>query len=316
MVTVLFPVFDPVPPHKELYMKRISAAVLLATLPMAAQAQSMPDGVTYSGFVEAETLFSNGNTETYGITQLDFGYRSSTPLSAGIGWGFDLGLDALAFEGETLHAVSGGVVLTFGQGQLVIGAPRGPMEQLLDFPNIGGSRLFGLELYVLGNELVKYARLLGESDLLGVRYDHSFGATDVSLGYFDANGQGLTELALRHQMNNYTFVLGADFFNQGNSRIITGAVLADWGKIDAGLKISSIDMGMDTGEIIEAFGSYEVSDKLSATATVMRVQDFIGSTLYGLSANYDITQNLYVRAGLVGFDDSETLYSLSVGAKF
>lgn len=297
-------------------MKRLSAAALLAALPIAGHAQSLPDGVTFSGFVEAETLLANGDSRTYGITQLDFGYRSATPLSAGIGWGVDLGLDALVFEGESYHGLSGGVVLTFGQGELVIGAPRGPMEQLLDFPEIGGSRIFGLELFMLGGNLVKYARLLGESDLLGLRYDHSFGATDLSMGYFDGEGQGLTEVALRHQMNNYTFVLGADFFNQGDSQIIIGAVLADWGKIDAGLKISSVDMGKNTGEIIEAFGSYQISDRLSATANVMRIQDFIGSTLYGLSANYDITQNFYVRGGLVGFDDSETIYSVSVGAKF
>ena len=75
-------------------------------------------------------------------------------------------------------------------------------------------------------------------------------------------------------------------------------------------------MGKSTGEIIEAFGSYDISDRLSATASVVRVQDFIGSTLYGVSANYDVTQNLYVRGGLVGFDDSETIYSLTIGAKF
>jgi hypothetical protein len=297
-------------------MKHLAAAALLAALPAASHAETLPEGVSFSGFVEAETLFLTGESRTYGITQLDFSYRSAAPLSAGIGWGFDLGLDGLATQGDTARGLSGGVVLTFGQGELVIGAPRGPMEQLLDFPEIGGSRVFGLELFMLGGNLVKYARLLGESDLLGLRYDHNFGATDVSLGYFDADGQGLTEIALRHQINNYTFVLGADFFNQGDSQIIIGAVLADWGKIDAGLKISSVDMGKSTGEIIEAFGSYDISDRLSATASVVRVQDFIGSTLYGVSANYDVTQNLYVRGGLVGFDDSETIYSLTIGAKF
>lgn len=297
-------------------MKHISLAVLLAGVPAVMQAQSMPEGFTYKGYVEAETLFANSNNETYGVAQLDFSYRSAAPLSAGFGWGVDLGLDALAFEGDSYHGLSGGVVLTFGAGQLTLGAPRSPFETLLDFPDIGGSRIIGLELFGIGEDIVRMSRLLGESDLRGLRYDHTFGATDVSVGYFDAEGEGLTEIALRHQMNNYTFVLGADVFNQDDSRILTGAVLADWGKLDAGLKISSVDFGKSSGEIIHAFGSYAISDRLSATATVMRVQDFIGETIYGLSATYDITKNLYVRGGLVAFESDDTVYSLTVGAKF
>jgi hypothetical protein len=58
----------------------------------------------------------------------------------------------------------------------------------------------------------------------GLRHDHDFGATDVSPGYYDSGGDRLTEIALRHQAENLTFIPGADVLNGGDSTILTGSV--------------------------------------------------------------------------------------------
>jgi hypothetical protein len=303
---------DDISIQAEQTMNHLPLALCIALVPAVTHAEDL----TYSGYVEAEMFFDGVDSTTYGFGGLDVSYRATGTL----GWGVDLGLDVVGIEGNTIYAVTGGLVLNFGAGQLTIGNPRGPLETHLQFPDFGGSRITNLELGTLGSGLVYTARVLLDADVMGVRYDHDLGATDFAVAAYDVEGTTLFEAAVKHEAGNLVYVLGADIFEQRGTTnsIVTAAVTGTWGKIGAGLQGNFVSgrFGPGGGDSLHAYASYDVTDRFTVTAAAVSLSESKIGTLYALSANYDITPNLYVHGGLIAQGNRDTLYSLAFGAKF
>lgn len=281
-------------------------------------AQSQQSGFYVDGY--AEFSFSDGfagNNRTLGYSEATIGYNSQS------GFGLEFGVDGLITRQDDEAALYGALTFQSSFGKVSLGAPRAALDTYLDHvPTVAG--LVDLKLGEPGlakRSVLTTAYLFDSGEVpLGLRYDGSFGSTNVGASYHRYDDTNVYDVAANYQLGDTTLTGALEHtVDDGDSetRVFLG-VDGKLGPVTAGLLYSG-NYAFGSDAAIEAYATYKPMDELALTASALNFDAGSGSnTLYGLSADYTFGSNAYVQAGVADdFDSgSGTAYNLALGLRF
>ncbi len=293
--------------------------IMLAGQAAPVAAQSAQDGFYTNGYAEL-SYFSgfSGDSQTLGYSEATVGYTD-----ANSGFGFEFGVDALITEGDDFIALYGAATYQSSFGKLSLGVPRAALDAYLaSVPTIGGLVLFKVGETSTTKRSVITSSYLGSDDEvpLGLRYDGSFGSTNIGASYHRFDDTNVFDLAANYKLGQTTLtgaleVLASD--GDSETRYFLGAE-SEFGQVTAGLLYSG-NFTFSNSAAVEVYAKYSPLEQLELAATALNIDTGSGSfTLYGLSADYEFNQGAYVQAGVVdSFEDSDdTAFNLALGLRF
>jgi hypothetical protein len=302
-------------------MKRLVAVPFLiyAGFATSAAAQSVDGGFYTNGY--AELSYSDGagtDSETLGVTETTLGYTD--PNS---GFGFELGIDAIVGEGDDEAAIYGAGTYQSSFGKLSLGAPRPALDAYLsNVPDVAGLQFLNFgTLGLTKRSLISSSYLLGNEGVpVGLRYDGTFGATNIGASYHRFDDADVFNLAGNYQFGQTTLTGAIEHVSDSGfdeTRYFLG-VESKFGQVTAGLLYSGNFVFSDDAAV-EAYAKFKPLDQLELTASALNLDTGSGSsTLYGLEADYTLNQGIYLKAGVA--DDlesgSDTAYNLGLGLRF
>lgn len=302
-------------------MKRFAAVPMLLCAGMASPvcAQSAQDGFYTNGYAELGHFRNSGSGETYGYTETTLGFSD-----AGSGFGVELGVDALITDTDDESAIYGALTYQSSFGKLSFGVPRSAVDAYLqNVPTLGGIVLFKIgQTGFTKRSFVTSSYLLTDDEVpVGLRYDGTFGATNVGASYQRFDDLDVYDLAGNYRIGE-TILTGAlehvASGSQSETRYFLG-VESKFGKVSAGLLYSG-NVAFNDETAVEAYAKYKPLDQLELTATALNLDTGGGSeTLYGVAADYTFNKGVYVRAGVVddlGGGSVDTFYNLALGLRF
>lgn len=290
-----------------------------AGLASPAAAQSAQDGFYTNGFAELSYFSSfGGDGQTLGYSEATIGYTD-----ANSGFGAEFGVDAVITENDDQAAIYGTLTYQSSFGKLSVGVPRAALDAYLaSVPSLGGLQIFNIgELGTSKRSIVSTAYLFSNTETpLGLRYDGTFGATNVGASYHNFNGAEVYNLAANYKMGETTLTGAVEHLADSGStdtRYFLGAE-SNFGTVTAGFLYSD-NRAFSNGAAVEAYAKYKPIDQLELSASALNI-DFGSSstTLYGLAADYSFSQGAYVKAGVADdFQSSnDTSYNLALGLRF
>ena len=244
-------------------------------------------------------------------------------VDARSGFGAEVGVDTLITAEDDEAAIYGAVTYQSSFGKLSFGVPRAALDAYFaSVPTVGGMLPFKIgPIGAAKRSFVTATYLLVEDGVpLGLRYDGTFGTTNVGASYHRLDDQDIYDLAANHQFGQ-TMVMGglehvADAAAR-ETRYFLG-VETTVGQVSAGLLYSGNFDFSDT-TAVEVYAKYKPLEQLELAATAFNLETGSGSdTLFGLSADYSFNQGTYLKAGVA--DDFEagnsTAYNLALGLRF
>ncbi|MEE2944889.1 MAG: hypothetical protein VX444_06930 [Pseudomonadota bacterium] len=303
--------------------KYVLSSLLVAGMsPLAVSAQSAPQGFEYSGYVEFSSLYSDGDSETLGRTEIDLAYNNLFG-----NFGFSLGIDAFSFDGETESEIypaftysAGDHLFSFGMTRSVLDGSYLPMGQVL------GSSFIDLEAVGATGSYLGTVLLFSGDDVrnLGARWDGEFGATRVGLSYnqlepdsgdtVDAFG-----FAIRHEIDAISSFADMAFFGGFEKLDVPGDSANSW-VIGLEGAANQFVYGLSFGESDFLFDSwartwvdYKITERATLSAELISVDAGSNEMLYSVGASYNIWEGLVAEVNFIDgddFDDSLTEFSL------
>ena len=293
------------------------AAPMLALLLSAPslQAFELPEGLTFTGYSELETLFTDKETAHVAHGRGDIGFR--VPGSGSLSFGADIGFESIGYYADAGNAervaLYAELVVEGGFGALSLGQSRSAAERILDLPEPGGSRsvadAFG---YATGPGL----RLehLYYDETMGLRYDGEIGGGRIAASINHMQGYGnIAQLAAEFPLavGLIEGAIEADLPSDKYSVMLGGQMTR--GSVDLGLYAYN-DAYYGNGGSVRGFASYHVSEALVASAQMLALE---GGQLYGLDVKYSLPIGLYGQLGVTdGSAIAERVTDLSIGFKF
>ena len=301
-------------------MKYAAASSVICCLCIAGPvvAQTAQDGFYTNGYAELGYFVAGGNDSTLGYSEATIGY-----VDARSGFGADFGVDALISKDDDKAAIYGALTYQSSFGKLSFGVPRAALDgYFASVPTVGGMVPFKIGLIgATKRSYVTSAYLLADDDVpLGLRYDGSFGTTNVGASYQRFDDLDVYNLAANHRFGPTMVMGGIDHVAAATvreTRYFLG-VETRVGPVSAGLLYSgNFDFSDDAA--VEAYAKYRPLEQLELAATALNLETGSGSdTLFGLSADYSFSQGAYVQAGVA--DDfatgTDTAYNLALGLRF
>ncbi|MCV2870019.1 hypothetical protein OEW28_15415 [Defluviimonas sp. WL0002] len=283
---------------------------IAAFSPVAAQAQSLPDGINLSGEVEIEGLSSSGDKETLYYGDLD----ASFDLGAS-GLGFDLGFLGVSDGSDSESAIF--AALTYGtqHGKFSVGMPRNALRDFTRMPDIGGVKYLSLATAPFTNGLVEDVILFGDADQLGARYDGDYGNLKVAVSYhdFDDFDASATDIAASYESGIYFVTGGVEFLNGSGSDAnifhVEAGAQADY--YSAGIGFTTSDDVLPDATM--AWASYSALPNTDLTVSLMDVD---GTTIYGLSGEWRFLNYSRVQLGVADSTDGDAIWDASIGLRF
>ena len=303
------------------YLSPLAIGVsVLATYP--AFAQSSIEGLYYSGFAQGEYYdYSGGNDNAlYGKATIGF----KAPAGGSLGWGAELGVEAINFSGDTYKVLNPVVFLDTDYGRFTVGAPKSVAETYGIPDKFDSNGLFALEFGALFSSVPKLVALDVDKVVLGARYDYMLGNTKFGLSYhrYTDSGDHLNVYALgvRHSFdmidvfatyeNAKASGFSEDFFTVGAE--------GHYAALDYGIEYKNgfiYEPSLDTTYV---YVDYNVNDKFVVGGEVAHLSGGGGSdTLYSINADYTFWQNAYIGASYIdGSGSFDRIYSARLGWKF
>jgi|GEM_PF-1548235 len=307
-------------------MKKVPLlALAAAAASTGALAQSLPEGVTARGTIELEYVHSTGGfDEQVAYGDLDLSYR--TPDGAGaLGFGFDLGLTALATTGGRDSAIYAAAVLTTLWGDYSIGIPRTAFDQQINLPPVVGSRLIDAEFAIGGGsrDFLSSAYLFGSSHIYGLRYDGSFGALGLSASLHDSEDlDGYTfQLAGTYGLGNGATLLAGyervDTSGAGTLQsLLLGATL-DRNRLDGGLILGHTSAPFGDTSLARGYIGYDVTQQLNLRGELLYRDGTSSQTFYGVGAEFTLPgSGAYIQGGVLDTDSADPILDASLGFRF
>ena len=272
-------------------------------------------GFSLTGKLEYEHMSSNGSDQSFGLLNADLSYESAS------GFGGFIGVQAIS-AGSSAEALYGALSYSGDFGKIQIGAPRGALNDYVSSPMIAGLDFFDLQAGMFSGSVLPVLFLESGQSQIGVRYDGSFGAANVGLSYHDLDGGQVIDAAMTYSFGDTVVKAGTELVrDSGSTRnsVFIGAE-HDFGQVTAGGIVGSSDFFGPTLRTVKLYAVYSPTDRLDLTATVLNI-DSSGpnGTFYGIAANYDLTNGIFVEAGYMGSSGSgfgTDIAGLSVGVKF
>lgn len=299
-------------------MKYLSIVPALFCAGLASQAAAQ-DGFYTNGYAELSYYSAfGGDSNTLGYADATIGYTD-----AASGFGGEFGVEAVTTEGDSYSALYGVLTYQSSFGKLSFGVPRAALDAYLtSVPSVAGLQIFNIAEYgSTKRSLLSSAYLLSDDDTpVGLRYDGSFGNTNVGASYHSYEEADIYNLAANTQLGQTTLTGALEHVTspgESDTRYFLGAE-AKFGQVTAGLLYSG-NFAFSNDAAVEAYAKYKPLDQLELTATALNIDFGAGSnTLYGLAADYNFSQGVYVKAGVADDfqDTSDASYNLAVGLRF
>lgn len=288
-------------------------ALLLTTAPL--NALGLPEGLTFTGYSELETLFTKSETAHVAHGRGDIGFR--LPGSGSLSFGADIGFESIGYYTDAGNAervaLYAELVVEGGFGALSLGQSRSAAERIIDLPELGGSR--------------SVADAFGYATGPGLRLEHLYYDETMGLRYDGEIGGGRIAASINHIQDYGNIAQIAAEFPLAVG-LIEGAIEADLpsdkfsvmlggqttrGAVDLGLYAYN-DAYYGNGGSLRGFASYHVSEALVASAQVLALE---GGQLYGLDVKYSLPIGLYGQLGVTdGSAIAGRITDLSIGFKF
>ena len=153
---------------------------------------------------------------------------------------------------------------------------------------------------------------------MGLRYDGTFGTTRLGASYHSIEGTDVINLAANYRIGEATLRGAVEHLRDdgGSATSYFLGAESQLGPVNAGILYSNLGASGDA-EALQLYATYKPIDQLALTANVAAVDTgSSNSTLYGLSADYNFNQGVYVQAGVADGNSSTSVYNLSLGLKF
>ena len=302
-------------------MKVTSASTLVvcSCLAVPAIAQTAQDGFFTNGYAELSYFDNSGSSgQAFGYSEATLGF-----VDGGSGFGVEFGVDALITENDDETAIYGAITYQSSFGKLSFGAPRAALDAVFaGVPTVGGMLPFKIgQIGTTKRSFLTTSYLFTSGDVpLGLRYDGSFGDTNIGASYHRYDDLTIYDIAGDYQFGQTKVMGGLEHVTDGTldeTRFLLG-VESNLGQVSAGLLYSG-NFAFSNDAAIEAYAKYKPLDQLELAATALNIDSGTGSdTLYGVSADYAFGKGAYVQAGVA--DDfnsgSSTAYNLALGLRF
>lgn len=279
------------------------------------QALELPEGLTFSGYSELETLFTNSETAHVAHGRGDIGFR--VPGSGSLSFGADIGFESIGYylDAGTAERVAlyAELVVEGGFGALSLGQSRSAAERIVDLPQLGGNR--------------SVADAFGYATGPGLRLEHLYYDETMGLRYDGEIGGGRIAASINH-IQDYGNIAQIAAEVPLAAGLIEGAIEADLpsdkysvmlggqmtrGAVDLGLYAYN-DAYYGNGGSLRGFASYHVSEALVASAQMLALER---GQLYGLDVKYSLPIGLYGQLGVTdGSAIAGRITDLSIGFKF
>jgi hypothetical protein len=281
-------------------------------------AQSAQEGFSTNGYAELSFFHSgSGDNQTLGYSEATIGYTTSS------GFGAEVGVDALINDGNSDSALYGAVTYQSSFGKLSFGVPRAAVDAYLQsVPSVGGMTAFKVgSLGLTRRSAITTDYLLSSGDTpIGLRYDGTFGATNVGASYHSYRDADVYDAAANFELGQTTLTGAIEHIVQNgdsDTRYFLGAE-SKFGQVTAGVLWSG-NYALSNDAAIEAYAKFKPLDQLELSATALNTDVGSGvSTVYGLSADYTFSQGAYVQAGVADTfnSSSDTAVNLALGLRF
>ena len=300
-------------------MKLTTAAPLLLCAGFAgpAFAQTAQDGFYTNGYAELSYFNAGSSGEFLGYSEATIGYNTSS------GFGAEVGVDALITEDDDETALYGALTYQSSYGKLSFGVPRAAIDAYLgQVPTVAGAVPFKVGAVGLTKRsAISTSYLFTNDDApVGLRYDGTFGATNVGASYHRFNDSDVFDLAANYQLGQTTLTGALEHIEGGgtsDTRYFLGAE-TKFGQVTAGVLWSG-NYALGDDAALEAYAKFKPLDQLELSATALNVDVGSGvSTVYGLAADYTFSQGAYVQAGVADTFNSasDTAVNLALGLRF
>lgn len=298
-------------------MKFLGTASTLALVGLAGPvlALDLGGGFTLSGNLEYERLSVESTDLSIGLLDADISYQHSS------GFGGFVGIETLTFDGDSAEAFYGALSYSGDFGKIQIGAPRNALDDYVNAPAIGGVDFYDFQLAPFSGSFLPIALLSDEKPALGLRYDGTFGAASVGVSYHDVDGASVVDAAVNYQLGQTKLMAGIEHVSDSGSSASSYFLGAehDFGQLTAGAILGNSELIGDA-QTVQAYAVYSPTERLDLTASMLHAEISGNSgDLYGVTANYDLTDIVYVEAGVLGgdlFGSNADIYALSLGVNF
>ena len=300
---------------------KITAALpllLCAGFASPVAAQSAQEGFYTNGYAELSYFNGSGGIgQTLGYSEATIGYNTSS------GFGAEFGVDALITEDDDETALYGAVTYDSSFGKLSFGVPRAALDAYLgNVPSVAGAVLYNLGPAGLNKRsLITSSYLFSNSDApVGLRYDGTFGSTNVGVSYHRFLDTDVYDLAANYQLGQTTLTGALEHFSGSGTSETCYFLGAEtkFGQVTAGVLWSG-NYAFGNDAALEAYAKFKPLDKLELSATALSTDvGSGGSTVFGLAADYTFSQGAYVQAGVADTFDSpsDTAVNLALGLRF
>ena len=319
-------------------MKNISRIMIcfgLAAASSFAQAGTVPSqsagGLYLHGYAGAGYYdYQGSGSGSFYRMDIDTGLRPAS----GLGFGFNLGIEAFGTESRHDSALYPTVSYGTGIGTFSVGVPRFLMDgdylPEYHFANtsfIEGSPDFFRILWGSASG----ARYLSATDdtPYGLRYDGVFGQTKVGLAYnrFDTVSTDVYSAAFRHEMGGFgrfskLAVFGGveNIHSSGSATVYRVGAEADSDRMSAGILYTFADASGSNLSGGTVYTNYKIGKNLMLNGALAHVELF-GSviTMAGVGAEYRFLHDrAYAKASVLRADQSgaKTVLEASVGVQF
>lgn len=300
-------------------MKFFSATSFLALVSLAGPtfAFDIGGGFSLTGNLEYERIQSGSEGSSMGILDADLVYQHSS------GFGAFLGTQSISASGSSNETFYGGLTYSGDFGKVQIGAPRNALDDYVNAPAVAGIDFLDLQLGLFVGSALPVSLISSNDTAYGLRYDGSFGALDIGVSLHDVDGTRVYDAAMNYRLGETVLMAGGEHIestgNSGSSFFL--GAKHDFGQLTAGAIAGKSDLIGISVTSLRAFAVYSVNDRLDVTATVLNLNgDGPNGTLYGISANYDLNEMVYVEAGYMGSSGSSVmggdLFTVGLGVTF
>ena len=301
-------------------MKFTNAAPLLLCAGFATPvvAQSAQEGFYTNGYAELSYFNDAGsNGQTLGYSEATIGYN------IGGGFGAEIGIDALITENDDETAIYGAVSYQSSFGKLSFGVPRAAIDAFLgNVPTVAGAVPFKIgSIGLTKRSIITTSYLVINDEVpVGLRYDGTFGSTNIGASYHRYNESDVYDVAANYQIGQTTLTGALEHLAENGSsdtRYFIGAE-TKFGEVSAGLLWSG-NYAFGNDAALEAYAKFKPLSQLELSATALNPDVGSGaSTVYGIAADFTFSQGAYVQAGVADSlnSSSDTAVNVALGLRF
>ncbi|HMS94686.1 MAG TPA: hypothetical protein PKA03_05625 [Tabrizicola sp.] len=301
-------------------MKLLGTASTIALISLTAplMALDLGGGFSITGNVELEYLNDGSDDETFGILDADLVYEHAN------GFGGFVGVDAFGTSSSTEETIYGALSYSGSFGKIQIGAPRNALDDYVVSPEIGGVDVLDISLGGLSGSILPAVLIGSDEAATGLRYDGSFGSANVGVSYLDFEDAKILDAAMTYNLGETKLMAGLERASSSGSESTAYFLGAehDFGQVTAGAILGHSDLFASSGaDSFTGYAVYSATDRLDLTASVLTISaSGSDAQYYGLAANYELSEALYVEAGYVtassSFGGDDDFFALSVGMNF